>query len=205
MKLAATIGFFDGVHRGHRFLLSQLRATAEREGLESAVVTFREHPKMLLTGQSPALLTTTEERLRLLSQTGIDHLICLDFAAVQQLTAEAFMRLLHEQYGVDILLMGYDHRFGSDRLIAIDDYIALLAEYIARLRPGIILERFVSQSPPGMVVAPRWGVKSQEFARMLDDYMEQADLWQGKNYLRSEMPTSHTIGISMNGTASQGN
>ena len=136
------------MHRGHRFLLSQLRATAEREGLESAVVTFREHPKMLLTGQSPALLTTTEERLRLLSQTGIDHLICLDFAAVQQLTAEAFMRLLHEQYGVDILLMGYDHRFGSDRLIAIDDYIA-------RGEAAGIRVRLQEQAPAGAVSSTR--------------------------------------------------
>ena len=136
------------MHRGHRFLLSQLRATAEREGLESAVVTFREHPKMLLTGQSPALLTTTEERLRLLSQTGIDHLICLDFAAVQQLTAEAFMRLLHEQYGVDILLMGYDHRFGSDRLVAIDDYIA-------RGEAAGIRVRLQEQAPAGAVSSTR--------------------------------------------------
>ena len=136
------------MHRGHRFLLSQLRATAEREGLESAVVTFREHPKMLLTGQSPALLTTTEERLRLLSQTGIDHLICLDFAAVQQLTAEAFMRLLHEQYGVDILLMGYDHRFGSDRLVAIDDYIA-------RGEAAGIRVRLQEQAPAGAVPSTR--------------------------------------------------
>ena len=136
------------MHRGHRFLLAQLRATAEREGLESAVVTFREHPKMLLTGQSPALLTTTEERLRLLSQTGINHLICLDFAAVQQLTAEAFMRLLHEQYGVDILLMGYDHRFGSDRLIAIDDYIA-------RGEAAGIRVRLQEQAPAGAVSSTR--------------------------------------------------
>lgn len=136
------------MHRGHRFLLSQLRATAEREGLESAVVTFREHPKMLLTGQSPALLTTTEERLRLLSQTGIDHLICLDFAAVQQLTAEAFMRLLHEQYGVDILLMGYDHRFGSDRLVAINDYIA-------RGEAAGIRVRLQEQAPAGAVSSTR--------------------------------------------------
>ncbi|MBQ9427786.1 MAG: bifunctional riboflavin kinase/FAD synthetase [Paludibacteraceae bacterium] len=148
MNKAATIGFFDGVHLGHRFLLAQLRATAEREGLESAVVTFREHPKMLLTGQSPALLTTTEERLRLLSQTGIDHLICLDFAAVQQLTAEAFMRLLHEQYGVDILLMGYDHRFGSDRLTAIDDYIA-------RGEAAGIRVRLQEQAPAGAVSSTR--------------------------------------------------
>lgn len=136
------------MHLGHRFLLAQLRATAEREGLESAVVTFREHPKMLLTGQSPALLTTTEERLRLLSQTGIDHLICLDFAAVHQLTAEAFMRFLHEQYGVDILLMGYDHRFGSDRLIAIDDYIA-------RGEAAGIRVRLQEQAPAGAVSSTR--------------------------------------------------
>ena len=110
------------MHLGHRYLLQQLRDTAQRLQLEPAVVTFREHPKLILTGTCPPLLTTTDERLALLGRY-TDRIICLDFPSVQSLTAEAFMRKLHDEYNVHVLLMGYDHHFGSDRLASIDDYI----------------------------------------------------------------------------------
>lgn len=114
-------------------------------GCSSAVVTFREHPKTALTGTSPALLTTTDERLELLRQTGINRLICLDFPDVRHLTAEAFMRLLHHDYDVDVLLMGYDHRFGCDRLSSIDDYIA------AGIKAGV--QVLLQQQAPDIAVS----------------------------------------------------
>ena len=63
---------------------------------------------------------------------------------------------------------------------SVDRYIALLAEYISRLPSSLLLERFVNVSPPKMVVAPGWGVKSWEFVRRLEAYMACHDLWQGK-------------------------
>ena len=77
----------------------------------------------------------------------------------------------------------------------IDDYISLLANYISHLRGDLILERFVNLSPPGMVVAPHWGVKSHAFTTMLEEYMHKNDLWQGKNqkasrYLASSLSSS---------------
>ena len=120
MSKIATIGFFDGVHRGHRFLFAQLHEHAKHHQLTPAIYTFDRHPKELLTGQAPAMLTTHDERKALLQNYGEVHF--LDFAAVQQLTAEQFMCYLKEQEGVETLLMGYDHHFGSDRLKGFHEY-----------------------------------------------------------------------------------
>ena len=133
MPKIATIGFFDGVHRGHRFLFAQLHEHAKHHRLTPAIYTFDRHPKELLTGQAPAMLTTHDERKALLQNYGEVHF--LDFAAVQQLTAEQFMRYLHDEQGVDALLIGYDHHFGSDRLKGFHEY-----EKIAR-KIGMHVER----------------------------------------------------------------
>lgn len=61
----------------------------------------------------------------------------------------------------------------------VEDYIKLMAEYISRLRPDMILERFVSQSPKGMVIAPSWGIKNHEFTNLLDNYLREHDITQG--------------------------
>ena len=133
MPRIATIGFFDGVHRGHRFLFAQLQEHAKLLNLLPAIYTFSQHPKQILTGQSPAMLTTNPEREALLRAYGEVHF--LDFAAVQQLTAEQFMRYLHDEQDVAALLIGYDHHFGSDRLKGFSEY-----EKIAR-KIGLHIER----------------------------------------------------------------
>ncbi len=115
----ATIGYFDGVHLGHRYLFEQLCELGKARGLLSAIYTFQEHPKEVVSGVCPPLLTTPEERFRLLEREGEVHV--LSFAAIRSLTAAAFMRRLREE-GVSALLMGYDHHFGSDRLTDFRDY-----------------------------------------------------------------------------------
>lgn len=121
----ATIGVFDGVHRGHRLLFEQLQSLAYAEGLQPVIYTFRQHPLEVLRGQSPAMLTTLEERVAMLQCFAEVRL--LDFREVQHLTAEDFMHRLHDEDGVQTLLMGYDHRFGSDRLTDFADYQRLAA------------------------------------------------------------------------------
>ena len=133
MSKIATIGFFDGVHRGHRFLFAQLQEHAKLLHLSPVIYTFSEHPKQLLTGQSPAMLTTNAERETLLRAYG--EVCFLDFSAVQHLTAEQFMRYLHDEQDVAALLIGYDHHFGSDRLKGFAEY-----EKIAR-KIGMHVER----------------------------------------------------------------
>lgn len=121
MKRIATIGFFDGVHSGHRYLFDRLRTEADRRGLQALIITFDTHPRAVLQSDYvPQLLTTPEERQRLLSQFG--EVRVLPFAQVQPLTAAQFMQQLHDQYEVSVLLMGYDHQFGSDRLHRPQDY-----------------------------------------------------------------------------------
>ena len=121
MGKIATIGFFDGVHKGHRYLFEQLRKFAQERDLQPLIVTFREHPRAVLQADYiPQLLTSAEEREVLLSRYG--EVLMLDFKTIQPLTAAAFMTYLHDRYGVSTLLMGYDHHFGSDRLKTPQDY-----------------------------------------------------------------------------------
>lgn len=115
MRRIATIGFFDGVHKGHQFLFEHLRQEADQRGLTPLIVTFQQHPRVLLQSDYvPQLLTTAEERLALLGAYG--EVLMLPFEEIQSLTAAEFMTLLRDRYEVSVLLMGYDHRFGSDRL-----------------------------------------------------------------------------------------
>ena len=126
----ATIGFFDGVHLGHRHIIDKVVATAHREGLLSTVVTFARHPRQVLCPDwHPQLLSTLEEKTKLLSQTGIDQLVVLQFdAAMATLSAREFMRsVLLQQLGVRILVTGYDNRFGhrhAGSTEGFDDYVA---------------------------------------------------------------------------------
>ena len=133
MPRIATIGFFDGVHRGHRFLFAQLIELAHERHLEPLIFTFDRHPKEVLTGVCPPMLTTYEERQQLLAHHA--QVRVLPFADVQGLTAEQFMRYLQENEQVEVLLMGYDHCFGSDQLKGFSEY-----EKVAR-RVGLHVER----------------------------------------------------------------
>ncbi len=130
--LIATIGVFDGVHRGHRLLFEQLQSLAHAGGVQPVIYTFRQHPLEVLRGQAPAMLTTMEERVAMLRQFAEVRL--LDFREVQHLTAEDFMHRLHDEDGVQTLLMGYDHRFGSDRLTDFADYQRLAARVGLQVR-----------------------------------------------------------------------
>lgn len=102
-------------------MFETLRKQASERGLEPLIVTFAEHPRAALQSDYvPQLLTTRKERVRLLSAYG--EVLVLPFGEVQPLTAETFMRYLHDEQDVRALLMGYDHRFGSDRLKHPQDY-----------------------------------------------------------------------------------
>ena len=123
----ATIGFFDGVHRGHQFVINRLRSMAGEAGMQSAVITFDRHPRQVVhPDYVPQLITPTPEKLRLLALTGTDRVEVLAFdAAMSQLTAREFMqRVLSERFGVRRLLIGYDNRFGHNRAEGFAEYAA---------------------------------------------------------------------------------
>lgn len=112
---AATIGFFDGVHRGHQYLVEQLMEQSAARGLAPVAVTFDRHPREVLqAGWHPRLLSTLEEKEALLAATGIERMVVLHFDELMaRLSAREFMRtVLSDRLGVRLLLTGYDNRFG---------------------------------------------------------------------------------------------
>lgn len=122
----ATIGFFDGVHTGHRYLIQQVKEIAADKGLRSALVTFPVHPRKVMNADyRPELLTTAEEKIHLLAETGVDYCMMLDFTPeISRMSAKEFMtRLLKERYQVKYLVIGYDHRFGHNRSESFEDYV----------------------------------------------------------------------------------
>ncbi|MDR0825389.1 MAG: riboflavin biosynthesis protein RibF [Prevotella sp.] len=124
-SLVATIGFFDGVHTGHRFLIDQVKQVAEKRGLPSAVITFPVHPrKILQKDYQPALLCGYDEKIKRLATTGVDYCISLDFTKeLAQLPARRFMQdILKDKFGANTLVIGYDHRFGHNREDDFSDY-----------------------------------------------------------------------------------
>lgn len=123
----AAIGFFDGVHRGHQYLIEQVKAEAARRGLLPLVISFEEHPRLALTHTRywPELLTTNEEKLRLLEVCGLAGCVLLHFdQAMSMLTSHDFMeQILCRELGVKCLLVGYDHHFGSDLSAGYKEYV----------------------------------------------------------------------------------
>ena len=122
----ATIGFFDGVHRGHKYLIKHVTDEAKTSGLASTVITFDRHPRQVLhSDYVPQLLTTLDNKLLLLSKTGIDNAAVLPFdEATARLSAFDFMKqVLRNRLNVKKLIIGYDNRFGHNREEGFEDYV----------------------------------------------------------------------------------
>ena len=137
----ATIGFFDGFHLGHAFLIEQLKAKAKKYDLSPIVLTFDQHPRVVLDpNYQPKMLSSLEERLSLLEQAGVEHCVVLSFTKeLAKLSSYDFMQqVLLEKLGVKALTIGYDHRFGSDRENGFEQYV----------KNGQALGMKVYQEPP---------------------------------------------------------
>ena len=149
---AATIGFFDGVHRGHRFLIRQLAEHARKQGLASVLITFRNHPREALhAAYQPQLLSTYAEKCALLATTDADCCVTLDFTPeLAGLSARRFMtEILKERLAVKTLLIGYDHRFGHGRSEGFPEYVEIgrsLGLEVLRTKAFSMGEAFVSSS-----------------------------------------------------------
>lgn len=123
---AATIGFFDGVHIGHRYLIRQVTEKAADRSLASLLVTFPIHPRRVMqNGWQPELLTSFSEKCQLLATTGADYCVTLPFtSAMASLSAHDFMQqVLHDHLQVRTLVIGHDHRFGHHRCEGFADYV----------------------------------------------------------------------------------
>ena len=114
---SVTVGMFDGVHIGHRHILSLLADVAAREGLKPVAVTFDRHPRQVLATDVPThfRVTTNDERSELLSACGVDAVVEVEFtpALAHMSACEFFRQVLVEKLGAKALVLGFDNMFGS--------------------------------------------------------------------------------------------
>ncbi len=113
-----TIGTFDGVHKGHKHILNQLKAEARQISGETVIITFHPHPRKIVGhSHTVQLLNTLEEKKELLAKEGIDHLVVIPFdEAFAAQSAEAYIRgFLVKRIHPHTIIIGYDHRFGKSR------------------------------------------------------------------------------------------
>lgn len=131
MRRGAVVGMFDGVHRGHLFLLDRLKKETRARGLSPAIFTFPAHPlSVVCPARAPRLLTEPAEKLSRITACGfhpsqVGFLIFDD--SLREMTASQFMGVLHNRYGVDFILRGFDNRFGTERHLSSHDYKEIAA------------------------------------------------------------------------------
>ena len=149
------------INRGHSFEQSQ-------EAIK------RTHQRGLLTGAHIILGLPGEDAAESLRQASIISSLPIDILKIHQMQIIRGTRLAEE--------------FAANpfHIYTVDEYIKLIAEYIQRLRPDLILERFVSQSPKELLIAPHWGLKNYEFTNLLVNYLKQNKIYQGQFFLKSE-------------------
>ena len=132
-NLVATVGTFDGVHLGHSYILDCLKTESEKMNGESVLLTFYPHPRMVLFPENNELkmLNTQEEKIQLLDQSNLNHLIIHPFTReFSRLNSVEFVRdVLVNQLGISKLIIGYDHHFGRNREGTFEDLLELANLY----------------------------------------------------------------------------
>ncbi|PWA11732.1 bifunctional riboflavin kinase/FAD synthetase [Flavobacterium laiguense] len=131
-KTILTLGTFDGVHFGHKKILERVTQNTENGKYESLVLTFFPHPRMVLQeGSEIKLLNSLDEKIHLLEEIGIQNLVIHPFdEKFSRLTAEEFVKnVLVDQFHIQKIIIGHDHRFGRNRTANIDDLKAFGKQY----------------------------------------------------------------------------
>jgi riboflavin kinase / FMN adenylyltransferase len=165
-----TIGTFDGVHIGHKEILKKLTSEATRLNLDSVILTFFPHPRMVLQKESDIkLINTIDERIAIFSKTNLDHLIIHPFTKeFSNLSAEAYVKnVLVDGLNVKKIIIGYDHRFGKNRTANIEDLKRFGDQF------GFEVEEISAQELDDVAVS------STKIRRALDN----GDLETANNYL----------------------
>jgi len=119
------VGFFDGVHAGHRHLIKEMRRLADEREMSTIVFTFPVHPRIVLhSDYRPKLLNTPDEKLKLLATTGVDYCAVIDFTPELAMcsASDFIVHTLSEKWNIKCLLAGYDHRFGYHRTDGFEQY-----------------------------------------------------------------------------------
>ncbi|WP_077920181.1 bifunctional riboflavin kinase/FAD synthetase [Spirosoma sp. 209] len=170
-----TSGTFDGVHRGHQTILQRLTEVARTSDGQSVLITYWPHPRTVVANDSQdlKLLTTLDEKITLLEQAGVDHLVVIPFTrSFSQLTSEEYIRqILIDKIGTKKLVIGYDHRFGRDREGGFDYIRAHQSEY------GFEVEEIPRQDVEAV------GVSSSKIrAALSEGNVHTANLFLGRPY-----------------------
>jgi len=115
-KSSLALGYFDGLHLGHKVVLKNAVNAAKKNNAESAVILFKEHPLACLNGAAPPQLLTLEEKLEILAETGIDNAVILDFKDFASMRAEDYFKNVIIKYFSPIAVTtGFNHSFGFKR------------------------------------------------------------------------------------------
>jgi len=147
-----TIGTFDGVHMGHRQIIDKLKAEAKANDGETVIITFHPHPRKVVSSAilGIRLINTLSERIEILTRLGINHLVVVPFTEVfaNQPAEDYIKNFLVDKFHPHTIIIGYDHRFGRDRL---GDYRLLekkVTEYNYQLKeiPKHVLENIAISS-----------------------------------------------------------
>lgn len=168
MYFVATIGTFDGVHLGHVSLLRELCKLSTEHNIEPMVITFNNIPRNVIKNENTKNLTTIEEKQELLRAQGIKRIEVLNFnEEVSKLKAEEFIKSYLYKLNVRILLLGYNHHFGSDNL-SFEEYKKVAQKYDIEV-----------------IRAHKYGENcssSEIRAKILEGKIEEATTLLGRNY-----------------------
>ena len=111
-----TLGTFDGVHKGHRKIISNLKSEAKRNNLRSIILTFFPHPRNIVSSEIIKSISTIDEKIKIFSDLGIDELIIQKFdKSFANMDAKEFIELLVDNLKIKKIIVGYNHRFGKNR------------------------------------------------------------------------------------------
>ncbi len=151
-KAVVTIGTFDGVHLGHSQIIAQLKEEAQHIGGETVIITFHPHPRSIVGDTvSVKLITTPEEKIALLEEHGIDHLVIVPFdeAFANQSAEEYVEEFLYKKFRPHTLIIGYDHKFGKGRkgdYHLLEDFGSRLAFAVKEISEQVLNEIVISST-----------------------------------------------------------
>ena len=111
-----TLGTFDGIHKGHRTIISKLTSESKKHDLKSIILTFFPHPRNIVSSKKIKSISTIDEKIQIFSELDLDELIIQNFnKSFSEMGAEEFIKLLVNNLNLKKIIVGYNHRFGKNR------------------------------------------------------------------------------------------
>ncbi|MBX3008757.1 MAG: bifunctional riboflavin kinase/FAD synthetase [Melioribacteraceae bacterium] len=172
-SLVVTVGSFDGLHIGHQKIIEEVIKTAGKKNIESCVITFEPHPRMVLQKEAGIkLLTSLDEKIEILESIGVNKLVVLNFSIdFSHKSSEQFIEEYVLKLGAVHMVVGHDHKFGKDRLGDVNQLMEIAANDsfgITEVQPETFNGEIVSSS--------------KIRTALLNGDIEKANDYLGRNY-----------------------